>query len=855
MTPEQLLAYDEIPYPEREELNFIDELRHFPEILQAGPRLTVSDLSLFPETALASLKRHFPVGPGGIPLGFRFVPEFADEEFELDLQPGSIRISAAGQNGARYAVFELEERLAAKRYGRVRQKPYILRRITRSCFSPNSRPPLRLDELEDDVDYYPEAYLDRLAHERMNGVWITVYLSDMPNSFFPDRGMGAPRKLEKLSKVVERCARYGIKVYLFMAEPRAFSSHWKNYSPDDLRRHPELGGHRDPETVSFCTSSQEGRACLEEGIEYIFSHVGGLGGIINIMCQESSRPCALWKLYPHSRTCNCPRCSKREAPELFSEIAETMSRTMKKYQPDAEFLGWFYAAFHMPGEPENDILLKIAQKWPADATLLFNCETGGENRQLGKKHIVQDYSLSWPGPSSYWLKLASAVPKIGAKMQTGCSHEDATVPYLPVPDILYDRYDKLRKTQCASVMQCWYFGAFPGLMNRAAGRLSFTPFTESKNTFLEELARPIWGEFASRVAAGYLLFGKAYRNFPETLNFKWLGPLHHEVVFPWHLFPVDLPLAPSYTLAFPKNSGDRIGECFGYDFTPDEIRELLSRMDLLWQQGLAVFPSRTDSPEQIRERELAEAIGIQISGTRRWFEFYRLREEMIFLSKDHKAEIGALLDAEIAATIRMTELCLHDPRLGYHAEAESKLFFPAKLRARVELLRSVRNDDLARFDWTLPEIRHYTGKDTEGIAVPPKARAKWQKLGTCEYRIYHTRKFLIFAFRNLTDKIRLDFEPGRLNKIVTVYLTPESWNHECDFLRGLSRRGHGNKAELLFDLDFFRSFRISDEVPYRFNLSVDGAALHELHSLPGRLGCGDANPSDLIFLKLLQFRK
>lgn len=30
------------------------------------------------------------------------------------------------------------------------------------------------DELMDDVDYYPEPYLDRLAHEGINGLWITV---------------------------------------------------------------------------------------------------------------------------------------------------------------------------------------------------------------------------------------------------------------------------------------------------------------------------------------------------------------------------------------------------------------------------------------------------------------------------------------------------------------------------------------------------------------------------------------------------------------------------------------------------------------------------------------------------------
>lgn len=853
MKIELLRAYDEIPFPGREELHFIDELRCFPETHPAaGPLLSLPETDLLPETARLSLVRHFPVGPGGIPVEIIREPEFADEEFRLELRPEVIRISSAGRNGVRYGVYELEERLAAGRFGEVHFRPYITRRIARSCFSPNSRPPLCLDELTDDIDYYPDALLDRLAHERMNGVWITVYLTDMPNSFFPGQGKKAPQRLSKLRKVVDKCALYGIKCYLFMAEPRAFSWNWKGFTPDDLKSHPELGGHRDADAVGFCTSAPEGRAYLTETVEYLFSHVAGLGGIINIMCQESSYPCALWMLYPHARKCNCPLCSKRTAAELFTEIARTMSDAMKKHQPDAEFFGWFYAAFHQENEPENDLLLKVAEAWPADATFLYNCETGGQVSQLGKTHVVQDYSLSFPGPSDYWKKLAAAAPRIGAKMQTGCSHEDASIPYLPVPDILYERYAGLNRSACTAVLQCWYFGCFPGLMNRAAGRLSFLPFPESGEQFLDELARPEWGDDAPRVVAAWKLFGTAYRNFPESLPFKWFGPLHHSIVFPWHLFPVDLPMAPSYTQEFPKNSGDRIGECVGYSHTYAEIRELLARMEEDWQRGLACLKPCVRNGRQRRELELAEAIGLQIASSRRLFEFYHLREEMIFLHTDRKEDLRTLIEAEITATHRMAELCGHDSRIGYHAELESLIFFPEKLRIRELLLKELLADDLPHFDWNLPDIRRYSGESEEFFSAPEKEeKAVWHCLGNAEFKIFHDSAHLVFRFRRMPQELRLDVEPGRLSQIITVKLTPDGWNHASNFIPGMELRKTGSLTDVLFDLNFFRDFRASGRAPWRFNLSADSSALHELHPYPPRLCHGDVNPADLIFLKLM----
>jgi len=572
MDQELLRQFDGIPYPEHDSKALAAEVQEFAAWSCPGVTLDLSQAQALPRRAKESLARHFRIAQGGTPVLLKKDASFASEGFRLERTQTQITLTASDDSGFRYAVCELEERIRSGEYGTFAETPAIPRRITRCFYSPNSRPPLKLDELKDDADYYPEAYLDRIMHDRLNGVWITVYLNDMPCSLFPERGAEAPQILGKLQRVADRCAEYGIKCYLYMAEPRIFADgRWKSGSLDDLKRHPGLAGHQTGNTYQFCTSTEKGKQYLRETVGHIFSTVHGLGGIINIMCQESAHPCALWKLYPHSRMCNCPRCSKRSAGELFGEIAGVMADTIKKYQPDAEFFGWFYASFHMPGEPENAIRFEIADHWPANASMIHNLETGGLNRQLGRDHYVQDYSLSWAGPSDYFFELASHLPHLAAKMQTGCSHEDASVPYLPVPGILYERYRNLRKVNCSAVMQCWYFGSFPGLMNRAAGRLSFDPFPQDAEQFLTELARPEWGEDAVAVGKAWNLFSEGYKYFPENLSFKWCGPLHNSVVCPWYLYPADKPVTPSYTQAFPKNSGDRFGEYFNYGHTPAEI--------------------------------------------------------------------------------------------------------------------------------------------------------------------------------------------------------------------------------------------------------------------------------------------
>lgn len=850
MTYQELLRhYDDLPRPDRSKMGFIRELEQFDlSSARKDISLQLNNPEMIPKTALESLKRQFSVGSGGKTLSIIKDTTLPHEAFRVTLQGDELTVAASGDSGIRYGIYELEDLLKAGKEGVFERTPAVKHRITRSCFSPNSRPPLCLDELADDVDYYPEAYLDRLAHERMNGVWITIYLNEMPSSFFPERNIApAMKKLAKLQKVADKCARYGIKCYLFCSEPKGFNNGgFTAFSAEDLAKHPELGGHKNGTATDFCTSSEAGQRYITEAVGFIFSRVHGLGGMINIMCMESSYPCGLRRLYPHVNPCNCPRCSKKSAAEIFSGIARIFSGAMKKYQPEAEFFGWFYAAIHYPGEPENDLIEQIAEMWPDDCFLLYNCETGGEVTQLGRKQVVLDYSLSWAGPSEFWKSLAGKAKKIAAKIQTGCSHGNASVPYVPVPEILYDRYRGLLENNCQAVMQCWFFGAYPGLMNQAAGELSFLPFPENKAEFLTTLCRKVWRENADKAAEAMMCFSDAAQYFPEELSFKWYGPLHHELVFPWYLTPVLKPLAPSYTLGLPVNSGDMVGECFCYTFTPAEIRQLLNSMEKSWQRGLDILQSITGDPVQEKETALAEFILLQISGTRRWLEFYHLRDEMILLHKDHRAALQELIRQEINAVNRAVSLCENDPRLGYHAEVENYLIYPEKLRARAKLLEHLLDVQLPVWDPASPECRRW--RECENCRIAGKKEdALREKVANIEYCIFKENEKLVFRFFNSSaGNIKLDLLPALSCRVFSVNLNYGSIAHWGILPAGIEFFRNKEFVEVRLDLEFFRPFRPSDEAPYFFNLTVGNISLAPRHDFPARLWQNCCNPADLL---------
>ncbi len=882
MKEQDIIDYGNLPQPPRESYAFIEDLkRPMDYTLPQGHGCDAGELSnalekgvflrneeLAPRTAIASFRRLFKAkgiaecGSEGYPISFKVDGSLQHEEYTIATGKDGANITAADSEGFRRAVYHLSE-LVAQAEGKSimpgawRRRPFVKHRISRCFFGPTNRAPYFIDELMNDVDYYPENYLDKLAREGVNGLWLTMYFKDLPSTVFRNRGADAEKRFAKLRKTVERCAEYGIKIYVFTSEPKFFGPETFTLMHSEAEGIPGIVGEAINDWNRFCIGSENGRKYLRESTEAIFSAVPGLGGLINIMYGEDNGSCIGGAYKPGG----CPVCHQQDQAEAFAKLGTLFADAIHKYNPDAEYIGWFYAPGQEDGTPSMERLLKIAKAWPDNCTMMLNFESGGHILQLGKERLVSDYSLAFVGPSQLFAEASEAAPHLAAKLQVGCSHEDASVPFIPVPENLYLKYSFMEKHNIAAAMQCWYFGNYPGLMNNAAGKLSFLPFPSSAEQFLEELARPFWGKDAQKAARAWQFFSQSYRLFPGNIMFEWYGPLHNSIAWPLHLFPVDQPISQTWVLErFPRCSGDRIGECIGYNHTLQEILTLCDEMSNTWRQGMQIMeelaPAYKDAPDRIADIRLAKAISLQMASTCNVLRFYQLRETMLQQHKDLRPEMRQLVLDEIKNSETMREICLQDSRIGYHSEAEGYLFFPEKLEKRIELLKKLLDEDFNAFDINAPWIDEYTGRKPTGAVATCNCLNKMQN-DTAWSACVEGGTMQIRLINVAGRKCSIYIEPCRLwmpflvmvDAAGNVATRPGAYTakHHYGEKACVSATRQGDDIVVNVPLLIFQGLH-AEGFPYRINVFGEDFAWQEQHPLPSRLTHADFNPDDLGWL-------
>ncbi len=676
-------------------------------------------------------------------------PKF--EAYRIEVSKDRCRILAADTEGIRRGIFYVEDmmRRAGGPFlplGTLERTPFIKSRISRCFFGPIKRPPKNRDELMDDVDYYPEQYLNRLAHEGINGLWLSVTFKNLSKtSIVPEYGKTADRRLAKLRRTVGKCRRYGIRIYIFTTEPAA----WEKDLPA-LKNHPELGSTQHPwdrSKLCCCPWSDAMQQYLYEATNSIFSAVPHLGGLINISHGERCTTCQSSVSATSNARAACPICAKKEPWQVLRKTLEPMARGIKDANPDAELIAWFY----MPQSTDlAEWVYEIPKHMPENVTFQFNFESGVVKEMLGKKRIGGDYWISTPGPSHRYVRMAHNSQKadgsLSAKIQTACSHEVATVPVVPTPGLLYQKFRAMRELGVSRVMLCWYFGNYPGIMNKAAGELSFEPFPKTEEEFLRRLAGPEWGQNSDAVSAAWQKFAEGYGHFPLTNYFQYYGPMHDGVVWPLLLRPQDAPLGPTWQIASPWSqktyapSGDRVGEALGPDFTLDEGVELCRTMSDRWNEGVDILRRIEAAPNLSARQKIdigaARALGIQFRSGANILCFYQLRERMTQEKQKQQlatlAEMQRIVEDELKGDAQLIELCKNDSRLGFHSEAEGYKYYPKKIRWRMDQLEKVLDVEIpvlkSEIEQGVDPFAEYTGRKPKGPTTRSGYCAEIQKI-------------------------------------------------------------------------------------------------------------------------------
>jgi len=626
------------------------------------------------------------------------------ESYVIHAGPERVLLRGADATGLQYALYDLEERMASAggpflEPCRLLRHPWLENRLLRSFFSPYYR-----NELLSNEDYYPEEYLNRLAHHRINGVWLHVKLRDIvPSAVFPEFGQDAEAALPRLRALVERAARYGIRVFLYLNEPRNLpeaSPFW--------RAHPHLRGapsasvmDDEPSTFALCTSRPETLAFLRDSSRRLFTDVPGLGGVFLITASEHHTHC-----FSHTRAQGdppyeqlaCPRCRERRPVEVVVETVRAIAEGVHEAAPGATVIAWNWSWEGLYGrEAEHEIIRSL----PPDVVYMADFERGDVKTILGRRVPIDEYALSLVGPSERF-RAANAVAREGgrpvyAKLQFVNTHELANIPYLPLPGVVYEKLAGLREAGAAGILGCWIFGNYPGLITDLAGRLYLEPFDGDRAGALAELARLYFGpEAVPDVLVAWECFAEAWDYYPFHIPILYSGPQVKGPAFPWFLEPIHEPVPPNWRDNQPP--GDNLVQLI-----PDHdalwFDRALGELLAAWERGLLALESAFDriaepTRRQYLEYGVARCAYHQIVSLRNTVRFYVEREFLLRSpSEEERRAILARLRGHIEAEIENAEACLPyveaDSRLGWHSECFMYQFTPEEIRERVAALREM----------------------------------------------------------------------------------------------------------------------------------------------------------------------
>jgi hypothetical protein len=363
--------------------------------------------------------------------------------------------------------------------------------------------------LDPQVDMYPDGLLQRLAAVGVDGVWLYGVLRELApgGATFPEFGAGSTTRLANLRTLVERAKRHGIGVYLYINEPRAMT-------PDFFKNRPEMRGVGN----GLCTSHPAVRQWLTDGLDHVFRSVPGLAGAFTITASENQTNCAWAGAGPQAQ---CPRCRSRSSAEIIAEVNAAIAAGVHRARPDAKVIAWDWG---WPGSASE-----IIGRLPKSVSLMSVSEWSQPINRGGVASRVGEYSVSVVGPgpraTQHWAWAKQAGLKTLAKVQLNTSWELASLPYLPVLDLVAQHCHNLAAAGIDGMMLTWSLGGYPSPNLQLAERFSRAP-TPTVDEALDELARARFGpKAAPHARRAWTAFSKAFQEYPYSIAGLYHGPM------------------------------------------------------------------------------------------------------------------------------------------------------------------------------------------------------------------------------------------------------------------------------------------------------------------------------------------
>ncbi|MBQ2786313.1 MAG: hypothetical protein IJF02_07405 [Oscillospiraceae bacterium] len=481
-----------------------------------------------------------------------------------------------------------------------------------------------------DVDsetFCQDEMLEAYQKVGINALWFPGALHSLyPNPFEPSLSEGYEQRLERFRRFSERCEKYGIKLFLYLNEPRNMPSAF-------FEKHPHIRGHERDEThICLCTSTKEVQNYLTDGVEFVCRNVPKIGGIFTITRSENLTNC-----YSHSQphNCNCPRCSKRSVGEVIGEVMACIEKGAHKVSPDIKVIAWSWAW--------ADFNLEIIEHLPQDVIFMCNSETLIPFKRGGIDTEVQDYSMSEVGPGERalieWNAAKNRGLEIAAKIQVNTTWECSTVPAVPVYPLVEEHIRRLKEQGITNLMLSWTLGGYPSHNLQHAAKYFYEHFETASGAPLETPAEQKATE----------LFSEAFQEFPFHIHVLYFGPQNAGVSNLLYLTPTGYEATMT---CYAYDDLEKWRQVYPVDIFENQFAKLCGK----WEEGLALL---TDNGSELWI--MANAAYCQFRSSLNQIRFYRARQAGSKLAMKESAE------NELALTHKMLNLMNRDAAIGFEA--------------------------------------------------------------------------------------------------------------------------------------------------------------------------------------------
>ncbi|NLH15249.1 MAG: hypothetical protein GX455_01590 [Phycisphaerae bacterium] len=490
--------------------------------------------------------------------------------------------------------------------------------------------------LDPALNPYPDGYLARLSAVGANAVWLQAVLSRLsPLPWAPESNID--RRRAALSGLVARAARYGIKIFLYLNEPRSLQS-----SSPVFEKNPNWRGVTEQDFTSVCTSNPEVRSALSGAVADLCRAVPDLGGFFTITASENLTNC-----WSHGRGGDCPRCKSRKPDEVIAELNASFYEGIRAANGRQRLIAWDWGW-------GDDWAPAAIERLPLGVELMSVSEWSLPIERGGVKSEIGEYCLSaiGPGPRAkrHWAAARKRGLSVVAKCQFGVSWELSAVPYLPVVENVALHTAAIRDSGVENLMLGWTLGGHPSPNIEAVAEIT------SGGT-LETLARRRHGEpNAAAAVAFWKQCSAAFRQFPFNGGCVYNAPLQ---------------VGPSNPL-WPKPTGYKatmVG--IPYDdldgwraiYPPDIFAAQLEKVAVGFEAALDELGKAIPQPPSSLAEEMLciRAAAIHFAGVANQCRFVLARR-----ASDQTA-IQRLIESEITLAKRLHALQSRDSRLGFEA--------------------------------------------------------------------------------------------------------------------------------------------------------------------------------------------